>query len=536
MREFEELAEKPIPGKSRKQTCAAWDFRLPVRSDRCFIIIMALRSLPVCLLLLLAITPLAVSARSDAPPPLPREFRAAWVASVHNLHWPSKPGLSTAAQQAELTGILDRAAALRLNAIVLQVRPSCDALYDSSLEPWSHYLTGSSGRAPGPRYDPLAFAVEKAHARGLELHAWFNPFRAQASASVSHAKNHVSHTHPSAIRSAGTMKWLDPGLAFSRQHTLAVIRDVVRRYDIDGVHIDDYFYPYPTNPKTGPLPFDDSASYGAYRSSGGDLGLAAWRRQNIDGFVESLYATVKSEKPWVKVGISPFGIYRPGHPRGIEADLDSYEHIFADSRKWLREGWLDYCSPQLYWRIDDKSHSFTALLEWWKSESKSGRHVWPGIASDRVGSSTDPGRGPGESLAQVEASRLGRQSHGHIHWSIAPLLEDRKGLRTLLAQKTYPAPAVVPASPWLSRTPPPSPLVEVALEKDGTRSLRLAAPPAAGTAWWAVQLRNGETWSTAAVRHVSQGSLPLPGKPEAIAVTALDRYGNASAPTILASK
>ena len=190
------------------------------------------------------------------------------------------------------------------------------------------------------------------------------------------------------------MKWLDPGLEFSRNHTLAVIRDLVRRYDIDGLHIDDYFYPYPTNPEKGPLPFDDSASYGSYRNSGGKLALAGWHRQNIDGFVESLYATVKREKPWVKVGISPFGIYRPGHPRGIEADLDSYEHIFADSRKWLREGWLDYCSPQLCWRIADKPHSFTALLSWWKSESKSGRHVWPGIASDRVGSSTDPGRGP----------------------------------------------------------------------------------------------------------------------------------------------
>lgn len=488
-----------------------------------------------CLLLAVAFR-IDAAGREDMPPPPPREFRAAWVASVHNINWPSRPGLSTAQQKSELVRIFEESQKIGLNAIVLQVRPACDALYPSSLEPWSSYLTGTMGQAPSPNYDPLEFAVREAHARGLELHAWFNPFRALASSGIPAAKNHVTRAHASAVRPAGSMKWLDPGLEFSRRHTLAVIRDVVRRYDIDGVHIDDYFYPYPVDPSKGPFPFDDSASYNAYRAAGGNLDRADWRRRNIDTFVESLYRTIKAEKPWVKFGISPFGIWRPGYPSGIEAGLDSCDHIFADSRKWLSEGWCDYFSPQLYWRIGDRPHSFTSLIGWWKGESKRGRHVWPGIASDRIASEVDPGRPPEESSRQIEASRAGQATKGHIHWSIAPLLQNRKGVSALLARGVYRQPALVPASPWLSRKVPSPPTVEIFVDRQSGQPVLKFPAGSDAIAWWVVQNKIAAGWTTHALFHRTRESIPVTGTPEAIAVSAVDRYGNASSPTILVIK
>src|SRR6185436_17717396 len=241
----------------------------------------------------------------QAPPAVPREFRGAWVATVGNIDWPSKPGLTTDQQKSELLAILNRAAELRLNAIILQVRPGCDALYASSFEPWSEYLTGTMGQPPKPYYDPLAFAVEEAHKRGLELHAWFNPFRARhLSARSPIAANHISKTRPDLVRQYGKLLWLDPGEPAVQDHSIKVITDVLRRYDVDGVHLDDYFYPYRIRDGEGEhLPFNDAVSWKRYQASGGKLEREDWRRQNIDRFVERLYAAVKTEKPFVKFGI-----------------------------------------------------------------------------------------------------------------------------------------------------------------------------------------------------------------------------------------
>ena len=363
-----------------------------------------------------------------------REFRAAWVATVHNLDWPSRPGLPAAAQKAELRAILDRAAQLKLNALLFQVRPASDALYASPREPWSRYLTGTQGVSPG--YDPLEFAISEAHARGIELHAWINPFRAVSNVNSQLAPNHIAKTHPEWVRRHGVQLWVDPGEPAAREYVLGIFQDIVRRYNVDGVHIDDYFYPYPLKGK-GPW-FPDDASWQKYGVKSG-LSREDWRRDNINKFVQAMYRTVKATRPSAKVGISPFGIWRPGIPPTTEAQLDAYGHLYADSRKWLTEGWCDYFSPQLYWSIQPAKQSFPVLLEWWRSQSR-GTPVWPGIATERIG----PSRPASEIIKQIALTRQGTNSPGHIHWSMKALMRNQGGVADALRSGPYAESAKAP--------------------------------------------------------------------------------------------
>jgi uncharacterized lipoprotein YddW (UPF0748 family) len=477
--------------------------------------------------------PLLLAAASvpavEAPPDIPREFRGAWVATVFNLNWPSKPGLSAADQQQELRAILDRAADLRLNAILLQVRPSCDAFYNSKLEPWSAFLTGKMGRPPEPLYDPLAFAIEQAHARGLELHAWFNPFRALASSNTMPSANHVTQTHPEWIRHYGSLAVLDPGEPAAREYVRNVILDVVRRYDVDGIHIDDYFYPYPIKDRSGGIvPFPDAQSWNRYRAGQGTLALDDWRRDNINQFVKSLYLGIKDQKRWVKFGISPFGIWRPHVPETIEAQLDSYAQLYADSRRWLMEGWCDYFSPQLYWSISPAQQSFPVLLDWWRTQNRQHRHVWPGLADDRIG----PSRSADEIAHQIEivrsasagATSVDPGGAGELHWDARSLLRDRGGVYTLLRSHAYAEPALVPASPWLGSTAPAPP--EVHRETSRVTWKNGGEIPAC---WWAVQVKQAGHWSFALLPAATM-SVPIDQTVEAVAVRSIDLFGNASPP------
>ena len=445
---------------------------------------------------------------NEKPPQLAREFRGAWIASVHNIDWPSAKGLSAASQQAELRSLLDKVAALKMNAVIFQVRPQCDALYQSSIEPWSQWLTGTMGRSPG--YDPLAFCIKEAHARGIEVHAWFNPFRALSNSSQAVCRSHVSSSMPHITKRYGSMVWCDPASPDTRSRALSVILDVVRRYDIDGVHLDDYFYPYPS----GGLRFPDGKS-------------PAQRRAYVDSFVSNLYSSVKRQKPWVRVGISPFGIWRPGVPAGIEAGIDSYEQLAGDSRKWLKNGWVDYLAPQLYWRISPQKQSFPALLSWWRQQGS--RPVWPGIATARIQSSDDPGRPASEITNQIALSRqIGKNWNGHIHWSAKSLVTNRGGIASKLAG-TYTQPAAIPPMPWLSSKAPSSPGVRASAQGGNTV---VRWEPDGNTAKIAIQARSGGTWKTARITSASNGQSSIP-KADAIAVTALDRFGNASPPKVL---
>jgi uncharacterized lipoprotein YddW (UPF0748 family) len=487
-----------------------------------------------------------------SPPPVPREFRGAWVASVANIDWPSKPGLSAWQQKSELIAILDRAVELNLNAILLQVRPAADALYDSPYEPWSAYLTGVEGRAPEPYYDPLSFAVAEAHARGLELHAWFNPYRARhPSAKGPHARTHISVVHPELVRSYGHYEWMDPGEPAVIRQTLRVMLDVVKRYDVDGIHIDDYFYPYPELGRDSiAIPFPDSSSYAAYRKRGGKLERDDWRRNNVDTLIQQLYRRTKELKPWVKVGISPFGIWRPGYPAGITG-FDSYAKLYGDSRRWLREGWVDYFTPQLYWPTTQTAQSYTALLGWWLGENVKSRHLWPGHNTSRAAGGA---WAPDELNAQIRATRASGAT-GDIHFSMRSLMPvatvardsvlvgvatqpPRQAAAAAITEKLhrelYAAPALVPASPWLGKHTPATPTAALTVDAaSGDQVVRIAPASGSKAAWWTVRaLDDAGSWRTwilpGAQTRLVVAAAGQP-RPQRVVVSAVDRLGNESA-------
>ncbi len=470
-------------------------------------------------LIALTFSPAAAARQPHGAPPEPvREFRAVWVASVGNIDWPSRAGLTANDQQAEFRAILESAVGLKLNAVVLQVRPSCDALYESKIDPWSPFLTGTMGRSP--EYDPLAFAISEAHARGIELHAWFNPYRALTASSGEVSGGHVTKVHPEWVRRYGGMAWLDPGEPKVREYALSVILDVVRRYDVDGVQIDDYFYPYPTPAKT---PFPDDATYRSYRDQGGKLERDDWRRDNNNQLVQQLYSRVKEAKRWVKVGISPFGIWRPHVPESIEAGLDAYGQLYADSRKWLQEGWCDYFAPQLYWAITPRKQSFPVLLDWWAEQNQKGRHLWPGIATERIG----PARPPQEIVNQIALTRNHDGSHGHIHWNNKALLANKGKIVALLRGETYQQFALVPASPWLGApTVPEQPTIEIEKER-----LVWRLPSGEVPRWWLFQARKRGTWASQLVPGTRSAGPLLSA--DAIALRAVDPAGKLGEAVVL---
>ncbi len=464
---------------------------------------------------------------SIVPPKPAREFRGAWIATVGNRDWPSKPGLSTAEQKAELLAILDRAAQLKLNAVILQVRPACDALYASSIDPWSEYLTGTMGHAPEPFYDPLSFAVAEAHKRGLELHAWFNPYRARYSKSISPvSSSHVSRAQPQLVKKYGNFLWLDPGEPEVADYTLSVVMDVVKRYDIDGVHFDDYFYPDKKDSGTD----EDFPDGPSWRRLGAGRGMSRddWRRENVNEFIQRVYRSIKSAKPWVKFGISPFGIWRPGNPAQI-VGKDAYADLKADSRKWLANGWVDYFAPQLYWAEEPKAQSFSALLQWWADQNAKGRHLWPGMNTANVGGKWKAD----EIVRQIQITRRQPGATGHIHWNMHTLMTS-PSLDSALEHTVYTQPALVPASSWLSGSIPEKPIASVS--GDGSEgNLRLSwRGSGTNSSWlWVVQLKSQGEWTTEIV-PVRAASLLLTGpQPDAVAVTAIDRCGNSGAPCVL---
>ncbi len=412
------------------------------------------------------IAPMMLAHRNliDTLPPIPREFRGAWVATVDNIDWPSRRDLSSDQQQAELLKIIETAKSLHLNALVLQVRPSADALYKSPLEPWSEYLTGLQGRAPSPEWDPIAFAVKECHERGMELHCWFNPYRAKHPAQQGPmAANSLAVTNPDIVKSYDRYLWMDPGEKTVQKRSLDVIFDVVKRYDIDGVHIDDYFYPYPvTDSKKQRVDFPDGPSWTAYRQHGGNLSRDAWRRKNVDDFIHDLYQGVKRIKKHVKVGISPFGIARPGVPKTVKAGFDQYSELYADAQKWLNEGWCDYYSPQLYWAVSS-AQPFPALLKYWVGENKKERHIWAGLYTGRTDSKEGNWKAS-EILDQISYSRKLEETAGNVHFSFKCLQGNFNNIASALKNGPYQNDAFVPESSWLGQRKPRMPRI---VSKDG---------------------------------------------------------------------
>ncbi|WP_140937123.1 glycoside hydrolase family 10 protein [Sphingobacterium lumbrici] len=458
-------------------------------------------------------------------PRVQREFRAAWVATVANINWPSRNNLSTDQQKAEAVHLLDMLKENNFNAVIFQVRPSADALYQSQYEPWSYFLTGEIGKKPYPFYDPLEFWIEEAHKRGLELHVWLNPYRAHhtnggsvtGQSMVNRASDHI-------VRLKNGMYWFDPADQRTQDHAAAVVKDIVKRYDIDGVHFDDYFYPYASY--NGGADFPDNKTWNAYRSAGGHLSRADWRRYNVNKFIERVYADIKAEKNYVKFGLSPFGIWKPGYPAGVTGS-SQYDELYADAKLWLNKGWIDYFTPQLYWPINPSKQSFTALLKWWQSENTHNRHLWPGLNTVGVSVSDKPT----EIVNQIEATReIIPNSVGAVHWSIAGLTKSPTMLNKI-SNGPYRQKSLIPKSPWLSANPLLQPTLLLTIEKGNIFAKWLHKQPDQ-VFHWVLYSRYGDTWETeildANITAMEFGKSKNGKNLNAVAVQAIDRLGNES--------
>lgn len=382
--------------------------------------------------------------------PLPKqEFRGAWIATVINLDWPPFRGQQPAQQMAALESMIEELHQTGINAIFFQIRSESDAMYDSPIEPWSYWLTGQQGRPPNPLYDPLEFAVQEAHRRGMELHAWFNPFRVErAVGNYTLDTTHVAVRHPEwTIVMNSSIRILNPGIPDARQYVIDVIVDVVKRYDIDGVHFDDYFYPYPPNQ----IGLQDVETYNTY--GGGFSNIADWRRDNINTFVREVHEQISAVEPDIKYGISPFGIWKNGVPSGI-VGLDAYFVIYADAVAWMENDWIDYLVPQLYWPFGG-GQDYAKLAPWWLSVSN-GRHVYPGHGLYRSDAATFGGTlfSASEIPSQVRFNRS-NDIPGSVFFRAKNItLYQSKGFADSLTTDLYRYPAITPSFPWADQFPP----------------------------------------------------------------------------------
>jgi len=374
------------------------------------------------------------------------EFRGVWIATVDNIDWPQKGVYTSYAQKTEFIRQLDMHKRNGMNAVIVQVRPSADAFYPSKLEPWSQWLTGVQGKSPSPYYDPLQFMIEEAHKRGMEFHAWLNPYRANFNVnSASIASNHITRIHPDWFLTYGGKKYFDPSNKAGQDHVVAVVRDIVRRYDVDAIHMDDYFYPYKVPGKE----FPDAASY---VRSGTKLNRDDWRRSNVDSIIRKISDVIKEEKPWCKFGISPFGVWRnkSTDPNGsnTRAGVTNYDDLYADIVLWLKKGWIDYVAPQLYWEIGHRAADYTELIDWW-SKNSYGRHVYIGHGVYRAFEKNAAWKNPRELPSQIQILRQYPEVQGSIYFSSKSFDRNPNGWNDSLRNNYYRQPARIPEMDWL---------------------------------------------------------------------------------------
>jgi uncharacterized lipoprotein YddW (UPF0748 family) len=377
------------------------------------------------------------------------EFRGVWIASVDNIDWPRRGQYDMEAQKAEFIRQMDMHQRNGMNAAIVQVRPAADALYPSPYEPWSQWLTGVQGKAPAPYYDPMKFTIEEAHKRGFEYHAWVNPYRATLSVGKSSvAPNHISRLHPEWFLQYGNTLYFDPGNKDAQHWVVDVITDMVSRYDVDAIHMDDYFYPYRIAGKE----FPDTATYRKY---GAGMRKDEWRRSNTDSIVAKLSRAIKETKPWVKFGISPFGVWRnqDKDPMGspTRAGVTNYDDLYADVLLWLRNGWIDYVSPQIYWEFSHKAAPFQPILEWWNKHTY-GRHCYIGMGIYRAGSNA-AWKNKNELPRQIDSTRAMPNVQGQIYFSSTTFDKNPNGWNDVLQNEYYYERVSVPDMPWLPKKP-----------------------------------------------------------------------------------
>ena len=464
-----------------------------------------------------------------------REFRGAWIQCVNGQF----EGLGTVKMQQTLSYQLDELQKDGVNAIIFQVRPECDALYQSKIEPWSRFLTREQGVAPQPYWDPLQWMIEQCHNRGMELHAWINPYRAKTKTTHQLAKNHIAAIHPERVFEYDGLYILNPGIPANRRYICDVVQDIVQHYDVDGLHIDDYFYPYPV----AGIPIPDQREFQIYNRNFTDIN--DWRRDNVDLFVKELGETIHRTKPWVKFGVSPFGIYRNQKSApsiGSRTNgLQNYDDLYADVLKWIDNGWIDYCVPQLYWEIGNKAADYYELINWWNKYA-AGRPLYIGEDVERTVKYSDPNNpGQHQQDAKYQLHKQLPGVQGTVLWYAKAAVDNVGNYGTMLRQKYWRTPALQPLMPFIDNQAPKQPTkIKPVWTSDGL-ILFWTAPKA-------------KTWGDEAVRYVvyrfdkkekinlddptkivaitSKTSLPLPyekGKKHFVyVVTALDRLSNES--------
>jgi uncharacterized lipoprotein YddW (UPF0748 family) len=378
------------------------------------------------------------------------EFRGVWIATVDNIDWPAKKQYNVDSQKTEFIRQLDMHRSNGMNAVIVQVRPATDAFYPSPYEPWSQWLTGEQGKPPSPYYDPLAFTIEESHKRGFEYHAWCNPYRANFSiGKASIAAAHITKLHPEWFLAYGGTLYFDPGNKDGQAWVVNVISDIVKRYDIDAIHMDDYFYPY----RIAGREFPDSASYRKY---GNGMGKDEWRRSNVDSIIYKLSLAIKNEKPWVKFGISPFGVWRnkSQDPDGsdTQAGVTNYDDLYADILLWTKNKWIDYVTPQLYWEIGFKRADYTVLLDWW-SKHAYGRHMYIGHGIYRAFENNPPWKIKTQLPRQIEMLRKYPTIQGSVYFSSKTFYKNPNGWNDSLRNNYYKTPALIPEMDWLPKKP-----------------------------------------------------------------------------------
>ena len=462
-----------------------------------------------------------------------REFRGAWIQCVNGQF----KGMATADMQRTLSYQLDELQKDGCNAIIFQVRPECDALYESTLEPWSYYLTGEQGQAPVPYWDPLQWMVEQCHQRGMELHAWINPYRAKTKTPHQLADSHVAMQHPEWTFEYDGLTLLNPALKECRDYICQVVQDIVSRYDVDGLHIDDYFYPYPV----AGVEIPDDEQFAA--SDNGFQNRGDWRRQNVNLFIEQMAATIHQEKPWVKFGVSPFGIYRnkKSDPDGSRTNgLQNYDQLYADVLLWDEKGWMDYCVPQLYWEIGNKAADYEELIRWW-NDHISNSNLYIGEDVERTVKYADK-KNP--AVHQLAAKRTLHNEldnvSGTVLWYAKAAVDNIGNYGTLMRNNYWKTPALMPLQPEIDYKVPKAPRKLKQLEIDGKQVLCWTAPKGKGwkdeaVAYVVYRFEKGEPLDTEDASHIvaltrqPHYELPrmAPGR-YVYLVTALDRMHNES--------
>lgn len=362
------------------------------------------------------------------------EFRGVWICSVENIDWPKRGQYNVDDQKKEFIRQLDMHERNGMNAVIVQVRPSADALYPSQYEPWSQWLTGTQGKPPSPYYDPMQFGIEEAHKRGFEYHAWVNPYRANYSISkASIASNHITKLHPEWFLQYGGKLYFDPGNKEAQNWVVTIVKDVVARYDIDALHIDDYFYPY----KIAGKEFPDYKSYSKY---GNGMNKADWRRSNVDSIILKLTTVIHETKPWVKFGVSPIGKWNT-----------NYHELYANVLLWLKNEWVDYVAPQVYWEFTNKTAPFEEIVNWW-NENANGRHCYVGLGIYRAGENT-AWRNPKLIPEQIESTRDFENIQGQIYFSSTSFDRNPYGWNDVLRNNHYKEKVSVPDMMWLPKKP-----------------------------------------------------------------------------------